>query len=168
MMGVFALLNYLPDLKLVFKAAPFGIGALILSTTVLIISIAFNTENISMEFLKIKPLSARDLLTVACVNTYAFMCHPSVSPMIKENSDQKKNDVAVYTGYLICLFLYLAVGVLGALAIYGRTPPVHKESYNIIDYFSGSFQSPVIGFLNFGYLFIVSAIFPFVGKNQAL
>jgi Mn2+/Fe2+ NRAMP family transporter len=88
--------------------------------------------------------------------------------MIKANKDQKKNDTAVYIGYTICLFLYLAVGVLGALAIYGRVPPMEKESYNIIDYFSGSFQAPVIGFLNFSYLFCVSPIFPFVGKTQAL
>lgn len=46
-MAVFALLNYLPDLKYVFKLAPAAMGALILSTLILIISIAFNTDNIN-------------------------------------------------------------------------------------------------------------------------
>ena len=54
------------------------------------------------------------------------------------------------------------------MAIYGRVPPMEKSSYNIIDYFSGSFQAPIIGFLNFSYLFMISPIFPFVNKNQAL
>lgn len=71
----------------------------------------------------------------------------------------------MYIGYAITTILYLLVGVLGALAIYGKTPA--KKS-NIIDYFSGSFQSPLIGFLNFLYLSSISAIFPYVAKNQAL
>ena len=74
----------------------------------------------------------------------------------------------MYFGYLICLGLYLAVGILGSMAVYGKVPPIQKSSYNIIDYFSGQFQAPVIGFLNFIYLFIVSSIFPYVGKMQAL
>lgn len=61
--------------------------------------------------------------------------------------------------------LYILVGVLGALSIYGRNP---EKNSNIIDYFSGSFQSPLIGFLIFSYLFLISAIFPYVSKNQAL
>ena len=113
-------------------------------------------------------MPASELLTVACVNSYSFMCHPSVSPIIKENKNQKENEKAVYFGYLICLGLYLAVGILGSMAVYGKVPPIQKSSYNIIDYFSGQFQAPVIGFLNFIYLFIVSSIFPYVGKMQAL
>ena len=82
-MGVFALLNYLPDLKYVFKAAPLAMGALIISTIILIISIAFNTDNITSEYIAIKPLSAKDLLSVVSINGFAFISHPSVSPMIK-------------------------------------------------------------------------------------
>ena len=137
LMGVFALLNYLPDLKFVFKLAPVAMGALVVGTAILIISIAFNLDNISMNFLTLKPLGAKDLLTVASVNGFAFITHPSVSPMIKEHSKQKQNDKAVYFGYIITLFLYIIVGVLGALAVYGRVPPMEKSSYNIIDYFSG-------------------------------
>ena len=74
----------------------------------------------------------------------------------------------MYYGYLICLALYLTVGTLGSMAVYGKIPPMQKSSYNIIDYFSGQFQAPVIGFLNFVYLFIVSPILPYVGKVQVL
>ena len=123
-MGVFALLNYLPDLKYVFKAAPIAMGALILSTIILIISIAFNTDNITSEYIAIKPLSAKDLLAVVSINGFAFISHPSVSPMIKEHSNQKKNDSAVYYGYGICVVLYLIVGVLGSMAVYGKVPPM--------------------------------------------
>lgn len=58
-MVVFALLNYLPDLKYVFKATPIAMGALILSTIITIISIAFNTENINSSFFAIKSLSIK-------------------------------------------------------------------------------------------------------------
>jgi hypothetical protein len=60
------------------------------------------------------------------------------------------------------------VGVLGALSIYGRVPTIDKSSYNIIDYYSGSFQAPIIGSLTFIYLFMISPIFPFVAKNQVM
>lgn len=42
-MGAFALLNYLPNLTFFFKLAPGAMGCLIISTLILIISIAFNT-----------------------------------------------------------------------------------------------------------------------------
>ena len=86
---VFGSLNYLPDLKYFFKAAPFAMGALVISTAILILSIAFNTENISLDFFKMPTLSFKDVLTVASVNAYSFMCHLSVSPIIKENNNQK-------------------------------------------------------------------------------
>ena len=124
LMGIFALLNFLPDLKYVFKALPIGMGALVLATTTLIISIAFNTENLSWDIFQIKQMPASELLTVACVNSYSFMCHPSVSPIIKENKNQKENEKAVYFGYLICLGLYLAVGILGSMAVYEKVPPI--------------------------------------------
>ena len=57
--------------------------------------------------------------------------------MIKENKNQKENDKAIYFGYGITTILYLLVGVLGALSIYGKVPTITKDSYNIIDYYSG-------------------------------
>lgn len=161
----FASLNFLKDLKYVFKFAPVAMGALVVSTITLISSIPFNTEHINSSFFEFKSLSFNDVLAVASINGFAFMCHPSVSPMIKENADQKKNDVAVYVGYGITTVLYLLVGVLGALSIFGKDPKKHS---NIIDYFSGKFQAPLIGFLVFLYLLSISAIFPYVSKNQAI
>ena len=35
LMGIFALLNFLPNLDLVFKAAPLAMGALVVSTAIL-------------------------------------------------------------------------------------------------------------------------------------
>lgn len=58
-MVIFALLNYLPDLKYVFKATPIAMGALVLSTVITIISIAFNLDNIDSDFFKIKSLTAK-------------------------------------------------------------------------------------------------------------
>ena len=134
-MILFALQNYLPDLKLVFKSVPLAMGALVVSTITLLISIAFNTDNISVDYLRLKELKAEELLNVASVNQFAFICHISISPMVKGHYDQRKNDKAIYLGFLICLCLYIVVGALGALAIYGRVPSVYKSSYNIIDYF---------------------------------
>lgn len=164
-MLVFASLNFLKDLKYVFKFSPFAMAALILSTLTLIISIPFNFDNINVSFFDFQALRFSDVLTVAAINGFAFICHPSISPMVKENSDQKNNSKAVYIGFGITLVLYLLVGVLGALSIFGIHPDKHS---NIIDYFSGSFQSPVVGLLNFIYLFSISPIFPYVSKNQFL
>ncbi len=97
-------------------------GALIISTLTLIISIASNRDNINSDFLAFKDITAKDVLNVASVNCFAFICHPSVSPMIKEHSDQKNNDKAVYFGFGITTILYLIVGVLGSLSIYGKIP----------------------------------------------
>ena len=141
-------------------------GALVLSTVITIISISFNTQNIDGDFFKIKQLSAKEILAVASINGFSFISHPSISPMIKENEKQRENAKSVYYAYAIALILYVAVGVLGALSIYGRVPGVDKSSYNIIDYYSGEFQAPIIGFLTVAYLFMISPIFPFVAKNQ--
>ena len=46
-MAIFASLNYLPDLKYVFKATPIAMGALITSTLIVIVSIAYNRDNIT-------------------------------------------------------------------------------------------------------------------------
>ena len=79
------MLNYLPDLKYVFKATPIAMGALVLSTLITIISISFNTSNIDGDFFKIKQLTAKEILAVASINGFSFISHPSISPMIKEN-----------------------------------------------------------------------------------
>jgi amino acid permease len=103
---------------------------------------------------------------VASLNGFAFICHPSISPMIKENGNQKRNHTAVYIGFGLTTVLYMLVGVLGALSIFGKDKGKGHE--DIIDYFNGSFQSPLIGSLTFLYLFLISPIFPYVSKNQAL
>lgn len=82
-MGVFAALNFLPDLKYVFKLTPVAMGALVASTLTLIVSIPFNKDNIDGGFLSWRSLSALDVLGVASINGFAFICHPSISPMIK-------------------------------------------------------------------------------------
>jgi amino acid permease len=84
-MLVFASLNYLKDLKYVFMLSPVAMAALIISTLTLIGSLFGNLDNISSSFFDFKPLGFNDILTVASINGFAFTCHPSVSPMIKEN-----------------------------------------------------------------------------------
>ncbi len=61
--------------------------------------------------------------------------------------------------------LYLIVGILGALAIYGKEV---NNAKNVTDFFADSWQAPTMGFLCFFYLFIISPIFPYVSKNQAV
>ena len=85
LMGVFALLNYLPDLSYVFKATPLAMACLISSIIVVIISIFLNIENIDGDFLAIKPLSVMEIFTVASVNGFAFIVHTAVSPVVKQN-----------------------------------------------------------------------------------
>ena len=105
---------------------------------------------------------------MASVNAFAFICHPNAAPIVQVLDKKDDRVKAVYIGYGFTVVLYLLVGVLGALSIYGRVPPMDKSSYNIIDYFSGSFQAPLVGSLTFIYLFMISPIFPFVAKTQAL
>jgi hypothetical protein len=49
-MLVFASLNYLKDLKYVFVLTPVAMGALVISTITLIVSIPFNIDNIDSSF----------------------------------------------------------------------------------------------------------------------
>ncbi len=116
----FASLNYLKNLDYVFKASPIAMGALIISTLTLIGSIPFNLDNINSSFFDFPDLSFKDILAVASINGFALICHPSISPMIKESADHKSNGKAVYVGYGITTVLYILVGVLGALAIFHR------------------------------------------------
>ena len=76
---------FLKDLSLVFKASPFAFGGLVISTIVLMASVPFNTHNINAGFWSFRVHGFFDILTVASLNAFGFMCHPTVSPMIKEN-----------------------------------------------------------------------------------
>ena len=105
------------------------------------------------------------ILLVASINGFAFTCHPSISPMLKENNNQKDNRKAIYLGFGISCFLYFIVGVCGSLAIYGKHP---QKTSNVMDYFSGSWQAPLIGIANFIYFLMIIPIFPFVAKNQLI
>ena len=60
-------------------------GALIIATITLICSIPFNLDNINPTFFDFQTLGFTDILAVASINGFAFICHPSVSPMIKQN-----------------------------------------------------------------------------------
>lgn len=102
---------------------------------------------------------------VASINGFAFTCHPSISPMLKQNHDQKTNKKAIYLGFGISCILYFIVGVCGSLAIYGKNP---SKTSNVMDYFSGSWQAPLIGITNFIYFFMIFPIFPFVAKDQLI
>ncbi len=51
------------------------------------------------------------------------------------------------------------------MAIYGKEVDNAK---NVTDFFVDSWQAPTMGFLCFFYLFIISPIFPYVSKNQAI
>jgi hypothetical protein len=66
-------------------------------------------------------------------------------------------------GFGISCALYFIVGVCGSLAIYGKHP---QKTSNVMDYFSGSWQAPLIGISNFIYFLMIIPIFPFVAKNQ--
>jgi amino acid permease len=83
--------------------------------------------------------------------------------MLKENNSQKNNKKAIYIGFAISSILYFIVGVCGSLAIYGKHP---VKTSNVLDYFSGQWQSPIIGFSNFIYFFMIFPIFPYVSKDQ--
>jgi amino acid permease len=83
MMFVFASLNYLKDLKYVLLLAPVAMGALIMATATLVASIPFNLDNINSSFFEFQDLGFRDIITVASINGFSFLCHPGVSPMIK-------------------------------------------------------------------------------------
>jgi len=82
-MLIFACLNFLKDLKYVFMLSPLAMGALITSTVTLIASIPFNIDNIDSHFFDFPSLGLKDLLAVASLNGFAFISHPSISPMIK-------------------------------------------------------------------------------------
>jgi hypothetical protein len=134
-LGIFALLNYLPNLKYVLKATPFAMACLVVSVLVVIFSIPANFENITVEFFAIKTISAKDVFLTAAMNGFALIVHPTVTSTIKVHKTPERNALAVYWGYIISTLLYTSVGVLGAMSIYGRVPIQDKEQYNIIDYY---------------------------------
>ena len=125
MLVIFASFNCLKDLKYVLMLSPVAMGALVISTITLIVSIPFNTDNINSSFFDFPTLTLKDLLAVVSINGFAFICHPTISPIIKENENQKKNDLAIFIGYGLTVVLYILVGVLGALAIFHKPQSGH-------------------------------------------
>jgi len=72
------------------------------------------------------------LLLIASINSFAFTCHPSISPILKENANQGNNKKSILVGYTITAVMYVLVGIGGSLAIYGKNP---QKTSNIMDYF---------------------------------
>lgn len=163
LMLAFSVLTLLKNLDFVFKAAPYAMGALLISTLAIIISFPMNFSSLDKGAIEPKEFTLDGILLVASINGFAFTCHPSISPMLKENNSQKDNRKAIYLGFGISCVLYFIVGVCGSLAVYGKHPP---KTSNVMDYFSGSWQAPLIGFTNFIYFLMIIPIFPFVAKNQ--
>ena len=82
-MFLFAVLTLLKNLELVFKAAPYAMGSLIISTLVIIISFPMNFSALDKGAIEPKGFSLDGILLVASINGFAFTCHPSISPMLK-------------------------------------------------------------------------------------
>jgi hypothetical protein len=159
----FASLTFLKNLKYVFKLSSLAMASLIVSTLVLIFSLPQNWNNIDSGAIEFKEFSLTGLLAVVTINGFAFTCHPSVTPLLKENTSLSNNSKAIYIGFAISCFLYMIVGIGGSLAIYGLNP---AKTANVMDYFMGSWQAVVIGLCNFTYFVLIFPIFPFVAKNQ--
>ena len=128
----FAVLTIPKNLSIVFKASPIAMGALILSTLILVGSLPLNISNLDSGVIALKPFNFKNLLLIASINSFAFTCHPSISPILKENENQGNNKKSIFIGYTITAVMYVFVGIGGSLAVYGKNP--HKTS-NIMDYF---------------------------------
>ena len=59
----------------------------------------------------------------------------------------------------------LLVGVLGALALYGKHP---KDNSSVVGYFQGKWQAYVFSFSLTVYLITIYPIFPYVTRQQIL
>jgi amino acid permease len=110
------------NLNIVFKVSPFAMGALIISTLILIGSFPLNISNIDSGVIALKPFNFKNLLLIASINSFAFTCHPSISPILKENANQANNKKAIFLGFFITAIMYTLVGIGGSLAIYGKKP----------------------------------------------
>jgi amino acid permease len=83
LMFAFSVLTLLKNLDFVFKAAPYAMGALVISTLAIIISFPMNFSSLDKGAIEPKEFTLDGLLLVASINGFAFTCHPSISPMLK-------------------------------------------------------------------------------------
>jgi amino acid permease len=70
---------------------------------------------------------------VISINSFAFTCHSSISPILKENKNPGNNKKAIFLGFFIMAIMYMLVGIGGALAIYGKNSD--KKRLNVLNYF---------------------------------
>lgn len=64
-------------------------------------------------------LFSADFSNVAGAFALSFIIHPVVSPLLKKNMDQSKNNRDLFLGYVLTASVYAFVGIIGAFACGG-------------------------------------------------
>lgn len=133
----FLLLSQLNSLELVVRYSFIGLMMIGIYLVTLLISFFQNIPHVDSNAFKAKGFTLGNLQYWLAVQGFSFLCHPTLDAVVRENSDKSKNGSAVVGGYIMTWFINLLVGVLGALALYGKHP---KDNSSVVGYFEGQWQ----------------------------
>ena len=109
-----------------------GLIMIVVYLITILVSFGQNVPNIDSKAFEGKEFSLKNVQFWLAVQGFSFLCHPTLDAVIKENENKRKNGYAVIIGYGMTWIINALVGILGALALYGRHP---KDNSSVVGYF---------------------------------
>ena len=81
----------------------------------------FTTGRVQEYGIKYYPDSFGETIGLFSTVLFAFISHPSVSPILKSARNPLTNTKSVYLAYLFSVVLFALIGVFGGIGLIGRT-----------------------------------------------
>ena len=93
-----------------------------------------STSRVRDNGIKLFPSDVNETIGLLSTALFAFISHPSVSPILKSSKNPMSNTKSVYLAYAFTMTLFIMIGVFGGIGLVGR---VRKEGNTVISYFIG-------------------------------
>lgn len=169
---VYLLIN-LKNLKVLLKINSYGTISMVLYVVFIFFGFYMNMEeNGSIKAIEEKEGIQLQVLTTDFLEgtgtlSLSFLIHVALIPVYRQNIHFEKNTRDLTISYVLAFIIYSFVGVIGYLAVFGKTPAFTPQT--VIDYFEPS-ELPVfiVSFLFAVFLLCVQPFIVSIARNQFL
>lgn len=92
------------------------------------------TDRVTANGIKLFPSNLSETIGLLSTVLFAFISHPSVSPILKNAKNPLANTKSIYIAYIFATVLFSLIGIFGGIGLIGRT---REGGNSVISYFSG-------------------------------
>lgn len=78
------------------------------------------TSRVKENGIKLHPSSFSETVGLLSTILFAFVSHPSISPILKNAKNPMQNTKSIYIAYAFTTILFVLVGTFGGIGLVGR------------------------------------------------